>query len=85
MALYSVAAVSRLTLTTRHRDQEYGTQIRLEGGEVASQGRAGQDRNNEAQGRHQPAAPVRYPLARSAGHGLRQLVGGVAVLAGYLA
>lgn len=33
-ALASIAAVSRLTLMTRHLAQEIGTQLRLEGGEV---------------------------------------------------
>lgn len=40
-ALYSIAAVSHTTLTTRHRDEPFGTQIQLEGGNVANQGRAG--------------------------------------------
>lgn len=31
-ALSSIAAVSRITLTTRHRDEKIGTEIRLEGG-----------------------------------------------------
>jgi DNA mismatch repair protein MutL len=34
-ALSSVAAVSHLTLVTRHRDEEIGTQIRVEGGRLA--------------------------------------------------
>lgn len=33
-ALSSIAAVSRLTVTTRHRKESAGTQIRIEGGEV---------------------------------------------------
>jgi DNA mismatch repair protein MutL len=40
-ALYSIAAVSHLTLLTRHRSEEFGAQLRLEGGSLASQGRAG--------------------------------------------
>lgn len=40
-ALYSIAAVSHTTLTTRHRDEAFGSQIQLEGGNVVSQGRAG--------------------------------------------
>ncbi len=40
-ALYSVAAVSQLTLTTRHRDEPFGAQLRVEGGEVVSNQRAG--------------------------------------------
>ncbi|MCC6457480.1 MAG: DNA mismatch repair endonuclease MutL [Caldilineaceae bacterium] len=40
-ALYSIAAVSHTTLTTRHRDEPFGSQIQLEGGNVVSQGRAG--------------------------------------------
>jgi DNA mismatch repair protein MutL len=40
-ALYSIAAVSHTTLTTRHRDESFGSQIQLEGGNVISQGRAG--------------------------------------------
>jgi DNA mismatch repair protein MutL len=34
-ALSSVAAVSHLTLVTRHRDEELGSQIRVEGGRLA--------------------------------------------------
>jgi DNA mismatch repair protein MutL len=40
-ALYSIAAVSHLTLTTRAREDAFGTQLRLEGGNIVSQGRAG--------------------------------------------
>ena len=40
-ALYSVAAVSRLTLTTRHRSEEAGVQLHLAGGVIEGQGRAG--------------------------------------------
>ncbi len=40
-ALYSIAAVSHLTLATRHRDEDFGAQLRVEGGELVSQGRAG--------------------------------------------
>ncbi len=40
-ALYSIAAVSQLTLTTRHREEAFGTQIRAEAGEIVSQQRAG--------------------------------------------
>lgn len=40
-ALYSIAAVSHLTLVSRHRDEPFGYQLRLEGGAVQSQGRAG--------------------------------------------
>ncbi len=40
-ALYSIAAVSQLTLTTRHKDEAFGTQIRAEAGELVSQQRAG--------------------------------------------
>lgn len=40
-ALYSIAAVSQMTLTTRHRDETFGTQVRAEAGEVVSQQRAG--------------------------------------------
>lgn len=35
-ALSSVAAVSHLTLITRHRNEDIGTQIRIEGGKIAS-------------------------------------------------
>ena len=40
-ALYSIAAVSQMTLTTRHKDEPFGTQLRIEGGEVVAQQRAG--------------------------------------------
>ncbi|MFN8446977.1 MAG: DNA mismatch repair endonuclease MutL, partial [Caldilineaceae bacterium] len=40
-ALYSIAAVSHITLLTRHKSEEFGLQLRLEGGEVVSQNRAG--------------------------------------------
>lgn len=40
-ALYSIAAVSQLTLSSRHRDEPYGTTIHLEGGTVRDTGRAG--------------------------------------------
>ena len=40
-ALYSIAAVSHTTLTSRHRDESFGSQLQLEGGNVVHQGRAG--------------------------------------------
>ncbi len=40
-ALYSIAAVSQMTLTTRHQDDPFGTQLRVEGGEIVAQQRAG--------------------------------------------
>lgn len=40
-ALYSVAAVSQLTLTTRHETEPFGTQLRVEGGNLISEQRAG--------------------------------------------
>lgn len=40
-ALYSVAAVSQLTLTTRHTDEPFGTQLRVEGGKLVADQRAG--------------------------------------------
>jgi DNA mismatch repair protein MutL len=40
-ALYSIAAVSQVTLTTRHRDEPFGTQIRAAGGQVEAAQRAG--------------------------------------------
>ena len=40
-ALYSIAAVSQLTLTTRARAEEFATTLRLDGGVIQSQGRAG--------------------------------------------
>jgi DNA mismatch repair protein MutL len=40
-ALYSIAAVSQLTLSSRHSSENFGTQLRAEGGQVISQSRAG--------------------------------------------
>jgi len=40
-ALYSIAAVSHLTLTTRHRDEPFGVQLRVEGGAIVANQRAG--------------------------------------------
>ena len=40
-ALYSIAAVSQCTLLTRHRSEEFGVHMRLEGGAVVSSSRAG--------------------------------------------
>jgi DNA mismatch repair protein MutL len=40
-ALYSIAAVSQLTLTTRHRGDDSGTVLRVAGGKLEEQGRAG--------------------------------------------
>jgi DNA mismatch repair protein MutL len=40
-ALYSIAAVSQVTLTTRHRSESFGTQLRIEGGHITGQQRAG--------------------------------------------
>ncbi len=40
-ALYSIAAVSHLTLTTRHRDEPFGVQLRVEGGTIVANQRAG--------------------------------------------
>jgi DNA mismatch repair protein MutL len=40
-ALYSIAAVSNVTLTSRHAEAEIAVQLRLEGGELVEQGRAG--------------------------------------------
>ncbi|MBX2997832.1 MAG: DNA mismatch repair endonuclease MutL [Caldilineaceae bacterium] len=40
-ALYSIAAVSQLTLSSRHRSEEFGAQLRAEGGQIVSQSRAG--------------------------------------------
>jgi DNA mismatch repair protein MutL len=40
-ALYSIAAVSQLTLTSRHRSEEFGTVLRMDGGKLEQQGRAG--------------------------------------------
>ena len=40
-ALYSIAAVSQLTLTTRHRSEDFGTVLRIVGGRLEQQSRAG--------------------------------------------
>jgi DNA mismatch repair protein MutL len=40
-ALYSIAAVSQLTLTTRHRGDDSGTVLRMAGGKLEEQGRTG--------------------------------------------
>ena len=40
-ALYSIAAVSNVTLTTRYHTEEFGTQLRLESGVIIDQGKAG--------------------------------------------
>lgn len=40
-ALYSIAAVSQMTITTRHQREPFGTQVRVEAGNVVSQQRAG--------------------------------------------
>ncbi len=40
-ALYSIAAVSQVTLTSRHGSEDFGTQVRIEGTEVVAQGPAG--------------------------------------------
>ncbi len=40
-ALYSIAAVSHVTLITRHKSEEFGLQMRLEGGNLTDQSRAG--------------------------------------------
>lgn len=40
-ALYSIAAVSHVTLVTRHRDEDAGTQLVLEGGQVTARSRTG--------------------------------------------
>ena len=40
-ALYSIAAVSHLTLASRHREEQAGAQIRAEGGQVVSESVAG--------------------------------------------
>jgi DNA mismatch repair protein MutL len=40
-ALYSIAAVSHFTLTTRARSEDFAVTLRLEGGNLASQGRTG--------------------------------------------
>jgi DNA mismatch repair protein MutL len=36
-ALHSIASVSRVTVTTRHRDETAGTRLRIEGGETLEQ------------------------------------------------
>jgi DNA mismatch repair protein MutL len=46
-ALSSIAAVSRLTCITRHREEPLGTQIRLEGGEVVTQRSTGRPPGTE--------------------------------------
>lgn len=40
-ALYSIAAVSHLTLSSRHTDSQAGAQLRAEGGQIVSEGAAG--------------------------------------------
>lgn len=40
-ALYSIAAVSHVTLTSRHRDDDAGAQVVVEGGELRTRSRAG--------------------------------------------
>ncbi len=40
-ALYSIAAVSQVTLTTRHQSEEFGVQIRVEGGQIKNETKAG--------------------------------------------
>ncbi|MEZ4860001.1 MAG: DNA mismatch repair endonuclease MutL [Caldilineaceae bacterium] len=40
-ALYSIAAVSQVLLTTRHAQEPFGLQLRVEGGEIVAQQRAG--------------------------------------------
>jgi DNA mismatch repair protein MutL len=40
-ALFSIAAVSQLTLTTRHRSESHGAQVQVAGGAITSQQRAG--------------------------------------------
>lgn len=40
-ALYSIAAVSQVTLTSRHHSEAFATQLRIEGGEMVSQQRVG--------------------------------------------
>jgi DNA mismatch repair protein MutL len=40
-ALYSIAAVSQVTVTTRHRSEPFGTQIHVAGSEVGQPQRAG--------------------------------------------
>lgn len=40
-ALYSIAAVSQVTLTTRHNRESFGSQLRVEGGHLVTQTKAG--------------------------------------------
>lgn len=40
-ALYSIAAVSQVTLVTRPQSEAFGTQVRVEGGRIGAIGRAG--------------------------------------------
>ncbi len=40
-ALYSIAAVSHLTLSSRHESEQYGVQLRVEGGKVVHSSKAG--------------------------------------------
>jgi DNA mismatch repair protein MutL len=40
-ALYSIAAVSQMTLTTRSNAEAFGIQLRVEGGQLVHQGKAG--------------------------------------------
>jgi len=40
-ALYSIAAVSQVTLTTRHQSEEFGVQMRVEGGQITNESKAG--------------------------------------------
>lgn len=40
-ALYSIAAVSQVTVTTRHQSEPFGTQLRVAGGEPSNPQRAG--------------------------------------------
>lgn len=46
-ALASIASVSRVTCATRHRDEDVGTQIRLEGGSVVSRAATGRPPGTE--------------------------------------
>lgn len=41
-ALATIAAVSHMTLTTRHRSQAYGSEVRLDGGRIRSRREVGQ-------------------------------------------
>ncbi|MFQ3674776.1 MAG: DNA mismatch repair endonuclease MutL, partial [Aggregatilineales bacterium] len=41
-ALATIAAVSRMTLSTRHRSQAYGSEVRLDGGRIRSRREVGQ-------------------------------------------